>query len=58
MHRRVSQHNGPIYALFWQRRSGPTAVEALTDYGLTIDDAGCRPVETNIRRTAGSTAFR
>jgi hypothetical protein len=47
MHRRVAEHQGPLYALQWPRERAGTVV-ALADYGLALDDGACRPVETNI----------
>jgi hypothetical protein len=48
MHRRVAAHDGPLYVLYWPvERQG--TVNALADYGLTLDDDGCQPVETNIQ---------
>lgn len=47
MHRRVEQHQGPIYVLSWPKERDGTD-RALADYGLMIDEPGCRPVHSNI----------
>lgn len=52
MHRRVEQHDGPIYVLYWPKERGGTD-RALADYGLAIDEAGCRTVPTNIEAVDG-----
>jgi len=47
MHRRVEEHKGPIYALFWpSERIGVDP--SLADYDLVIDDSGCAPVRSNL----------
>jgi hypothetical protein len=48
MHRRVEEHQGPIYGLYWPVEHEAT-VGAFADYGLALDDSGCRPVESNIQ---------
>ncbi len=47
MHDRVAQHRGPLYLLYWAREREP-ALRSLADYGLVMDDAGCRVINTNI----------
>jgi hypothetical protein len=48
MHRRVAEHKGPILDLYWPVEYRST-VPALAAYGLKLDEAGCKPVETNIQ---------
>jgi hypothetical protein len=48
MYRRVSEHHGPIYGLYWPVEHEAT-VGAFADYGLVLDDAACQPVDTNIQ---------
>jgi hypothetical protein len=47
MHERVAHHEGPLYLLYWPRERGP-ALNSIADYGLALDDAGCKVVHTNI----------
>ncbi|MDB5397713.1 MAG: hypothetical protein JWM91_5219 [Rhodospirillales bacterium] len=48
MHRRVAEHKGPILGLYWPVEHEAT-VGAFADYGLKLDDAACKPVESNIQ---------
>jgi len=47
MHERVAQHQGPLYLLYWPRERVAT-LESIADYGLTLNDAGCQTVNTNV----------
>jgi hypothetical protein len=47
MHRRVAEHQGPILGLYWQREQAGNDV-SYADYGLKLDQAACKRVETNI----------
>ncbi len=48
MHRRVAEHQGPILDLYWPVEYRST-VPALAAYGLKLDEANCKPVESNIQ---------
>ena len=47
MHKRVAEHQGPLLGLYWQREQAGNDV-AYADYGLKLDQAACKRVETNI----------
>ena len=47
MHQRVSGHQGPLYAMF-APVDRPSTVQALADFGLTLDDSHCGAVTSNI----------
>ena len=49
MHRRVAEHQGPILGLYWQREQAGNDV-SYADYGLKLDQAACKRVETNIEQ--------
>ena len=48
MHKRVAEHQGPILGLYWPVEYDST-VSDYADFGLKLDESGCKPVETNIQ---------
>jgi hypothetical protein len=48
MHKRVAEHQGPILGLYWPVEYDST-VKDYADYGLKLDETGCKTVETNIQ---------
>ena len=50
MHRRASEHKGPIYVLYWPVEE-KNAVGSLADYGFAMDKPHCAPVPTNVGMT-------
>jgi hypothetical protein len=57
MHERVAKHEGPLYLLHWPREQDLT-LKAVADYGLAIDEAGCRTVNTNLADLTDQTGRR
>jgi hypothetical protein len=53
MHRRVENHQGPLYVLFWPKERAGTD-PALADYGLAIDESGCRSISSNLDEAVDS----
>jgi hypothetical protein len=47
MHRRIADHQGPLYALYWPREAVGT-YRSLADYGLRIEPESCQKVRTNV----------
>jgi hypothetical protein len=48
MHKRVAEHQGPILGLYWPVEYDST-VKDYADFGLKLDETGCKTVETNIQ---------
>jgi hypothetical protein len=48
MHKRVAEHQGPILGLYWPVEYDST-IKDYADYGLKLDETGCKTVETNIQ---------
>jgi hypothetical protein len=47
MHERVAEHQGPLYLLYWLREKDQ-ALKSIADYGLALDESGCKPVTSNV----------
>jgi hypothetical protein len=48
MHKRVAEHQGPILGLYWPVEYDST-IKDYADFGLKLDETGCKTVETNIQ---------
>jgi hypothetical protein len=48
MHMRVAEHRGPILGLYWPVEYDST-IQDYADFGLKLDQTGCKPVESNIQ---------
>lgn len=47
MHERVAAHQGPLYLLYWLRERDQ-ALTSIADYGLALDESGCKTVTSNV----------